>query len=103
MKIVKVILLGTLVVLSILTAMRAVYGETAISSKEGGKLYARYCAPCHGLRGDGKGFNAKNLDPRPANHTDAGFMGKKTDGELYDAVSGGGRAAGKSTDRKSVV
>ncbi len=55
-----------------------------------------YCTPCHGTKGDGKGFNAKNLDPRPANHTDANFMSKKTDKDLYDAISGGGKAVGKA-------
>ena len=63
----------------------------------GEKLYSHYCTPCHGFDGDGKGFNAKNLDPRPANHTDGGFMKKRTDKELYDAVSGGGKTVGKST------
>ncbi|MBI5196327.1 MAG: cytochrome c [Nitrospirae bacterium] len=67
------------------------------SLKEGEKIYVQYCTPCHGFNGDGKGFNAKNLDPRPANHTDGGFMKKRMDKELYDAVSGGGKAVGKST------
>jgi len=60
------------------------------------KVYQRYCATCHGDRGDGNGFNAKNLDPRPANHTDAALMFKRTDRELIDAISGGGRAVGKA-------
>ena len=60
------------------------------------KTYQQYCAPCHGDRGDGNGFNAKNLDPRPANHTDAVFMSKRSDRELFDAISGGGRAVGKA-------
>ncbi len=68
------------------------------SSLAGGeKLYKRYCSPCHGIKGDGKGFNAKNLDPRPANHTDAGLMNRRTDKELYDVIDGGGRSVGKST------
>ncbi len=60
------------------------------------KIYQRYCAPCHGNRGEGNGFNAKNLDPRPANHTDAVLMSKRTDKELFDAISGGGKAVGKA-------
>ncbi len=62
----------------------------------GEKIYVHYCSPCHGNNGDGKGFNAKNLDPRPANHTDVNLMTKRTDKELYDAVSGGGKAVGKA-------
>jgi len=68
------------------------------SSPAGGeKLYRRYCSPCHGTSGDGRGFNAKNLDPRPANHTDAEMMSSRTDRELYDVIYGGGRSVGKST------
>ncbi|MBI4709840.1 MAG: cytochrome c [Nitrospirae bacterium] len=97
MKIIKIILLGSLFVLIILIAIRTVQGEPKTSLKAGEELYVWYCIPCHGLAGDGKGFNAKNLDPRPANHTDGGFMKKRTDKELLDAVSGGGKAVGKST------
>ncbi|MEW6714711.1 MAG: cytochrome c [Nitrospirota bacterium] len=61
------------------------------------KLYSYYCSPCHGVKGDGNGFNAKNLDPRPANHTNPNLMTKRTDEELFDAISGGGKRVGKST------
>jgi mono/diheme cytochrome c family protein len=64
---------------------------------EGKSLYMHYCTSCHGNKGDGKGFNAKNLDPRPANHTDAKLMSKRSDKALYEVIYGGGRAAGKST------
>lgn len=67
------------------------------SLTDGEKTYQWYCAPCHGNKGNGKGFNAKNLDPRPADHTDIKLMSGRTDRELHDAVTGGGRAVGKST------
>lgn len=67
------------------------------SLAEGKKLYKLYCTACHGIKGDGNGFNAENLDPRPVNHTDNDFMSKKTDSELLNAISGGGKAVGKST------
>ncbi len=63
----------------------------------GEETYQWYCAACHGNEGDGKGFNAKNLDPRPADHTDKKLMNKRTNDELYNVIEGGGRAAGKST------
>jgi len=69
-------------------------GNPSLSDTE--KMYQQYCSACHGNRGDGNGFNAKNLDPRPANHTDAAFMSRRSDKELFEAVSGGGRAAGKA-------
>jgi len=68
----------------------------ASSFKEGKRLYLHYCTPCHGKKGNGKGFNARYLDPRPANHTDSVLMGKRTDGDLFDVIYGGGKAGGKS-------
>ncbi len=65
--------------------------------KNGESIYKWYCAPCHGIKGDGKGFNAKNLDPRPANHTDPDLMTKRTDDDLFEAISKGGKGVGKST------
>ena len=32
---------------------------------EGKRLFARYCATCHGESGQGDGQNAYNLDPKP--------------------------------------
>jgi len=32
---------------------------------EGKRLFAHYCATCHGERGQGDGQNAYNLDPKP--------------------------------------
>ena len=86
-------------VLIINSAISSVYGQTENnpSIAQGGKMYMHYCTACHGNKGDGKGFNAKNLDPRPAVHTDAAFMIKRTNKELSDAISGGGRTIGKST------
>jgi len=69
----------------------------AANDAAGEKLYRHYCTPCHGVKGNGKGFNAVNLDPRPANHRDAEFMSRRSDRELFDVIHGGGRAVGKST------
>ena len=33
----------------------------------GRKIYLRACAPCHGIRGDGKGPSARGFDPAPRN------------------------------------
>ena len=78
-------------------AIPAFCNEEVPSLSYGKETYKRYCAPCHGIKGDGKGFNAKNLDPRPANHMDKKLMSKRTDKDLYDVINGGGRDAGKST------
>lgn len=63
----------------------------------GERLYMHYCIPCHGVKGDGKGFNAEFLDPKPANHTDVVEMSKRTDEKLFDTIYGGGKEVAKST------
>ena len=35
------------------------------TATEGKRLFAHYCATCHGERGQGDGQNAYNLDPKP--------------------------------------
>ena len=85
--------------LSLIFYFSSAYGQAGGNTPllTGEKLYEHYCTPCHGIKGDGKGFNAKNLDPRPANHTDTDFMSKRTDKELSNAISGGGRFIGKAS------
>jgi mono/diheme cytochrome c family protein len=40
------------------------------AQREAGKqLYSRYCAQCHGDKGDGEGYAAAHLQPRPRNFT----------------------------------
>lgn len=82
--------------LFIVSSIQAFADEKPSSAKDE-KLYSYYCTPCHGIKGDGNGFNAKNLDPRPANHTNPNLMTKRTDDELFDAINGGGKRVGKST------
>ena len=56
--------------------------------KEGRALYVPYCAPCHGIKGDGKGPANASLSPNPANHT-AISMSNETDGTLFYKISEG--------------
>jgi cbb3-type cytochrome c oxidase subunit III len=40
------------------------------AQREAGKqLYSKYCAQCHGEKGDGEGYAAPHLEPRPRNFT----------------------------------
>lgn len=63
----------------------------------GTELYSHYCTPCHGIRGDGNGFNAHKLIVKPANHTDAKFMSERNDQKLFDTINLGGVEVAKST------
>jgi mono/diheme cytochrome c family protein len=60
---------------------------------EGGKLFNRYCTPCHGDSGAGDGYNAKNLDPHARDLTDSeeGYMAKLSNAEIYEVIEKGGR------------
>ena len=60
------------------------------------RTYVRFCAACHGDRGEGDGSNAANLPVRPARHADARTMSLRPDDSLYDAIAGGGWIMGKS-------
>jgi len=58
--------------------------------------YATYCAPCHGLLGQGDGPLAPLLVPRPARHSDTAFMNTLSDEYLFHLLKEGGPARGKS-------
>jgi mono/diheme cytochrome c family protein len=49
------------------------------SQRESGKrLYLKYCSQCHGEKGDGEGYAATHLRPRPRNFTTAKFKIRTT-------------------------
>ncbi len=63
---------------------------------DGLRLYLGYCFICHGQTGRGDGPYAASLSARPADLTDKGYFDEKTDLEIYDFISKGGIAHGKS-------
>lgn len=58
--------------------------------------YEENCAPCHGLNGNGKGFNEPNLTVKPGDFTNATLMEQRADDTLYDTIHVGGRIMNKS-------
>jgi len=64
---------------------------------EGRKLYATYCATCHGDKGKGDGAAAKSLPAKPADHTNGAVMNQLNDKFLTDLITKGGGAVGKSS------
>ena len=58
--------------------------------------YVTLCASCHGASGDGSGPAGQALDPRPARHDDGTYMNALSNDELFQVISEGGAAAGKS-------
>jgi mono/diheme cytochrome c family protein len=59
-------------------------------------MFMSACVPCHGEAGRGDGVAAKDLNPKPRNLTDAAYMAKLDDRYLYELISRGGIAVGKS-------
>lgn len=68
----------------------------APSTQQPSTLYAKWCASCHGERGDGNGANARYLPVRPAMHSSAPVMKGRSDDALFDAIAGGGAIMAKS-------
>ena len=62
----------------------------------GARLYATYCASCHGARGAGDGPAAAALAPPPARHDDGAVMNALSNQHLFRVIEGGGPAVGKS-------
>ena len=62
----------------------------------GAELYGQFCWTCHGAEGRGDGPTAATLSPKPADHSDARYMGSLSDEHLYRVIAEGGAAVGKS-------
>lgn len=58
--------------------------------------YRTYCAQCHGLQGNGRGVNIRDMSVQPRNHTDAAYMSSRSDDDLFTADKKGGLAINKS-------
>ena len=69
----------------------------AQNQAEGRKLYASYCASCHGDKGKGDGVAAGSLPVKPKDHTNGAVMNQLTDQSLAEVISKGGGGVGKST------
>ena len=58
--------------------------------------YQMFCASCHGPGGDGDGPVAQALDPKPARHSDGGYMNALSHDDLFQVIKFGGQSVGKS-------
>jgi mono/diheme cytochrome c family protein len=62
----------------------------------GKRIFANYCAACHGREGRGDGPIAGTVRPKPFDFSNQAAMDAKRDLDLYLAIFGGGKAMGKS-------
>ena len=69
---------------------------SASAAENGAALYETYCAQCHGMHGNGKGINVRDMSVQPRDHTDAKEMGARSDADLFKAIKEGGQSISKS-------
>jgi len=58
--------------------------------------YKAYCVQCHGMEGNGKGVNIRDMSVQPRDHTDAKAMSGRSDELLFKAIKEGGSSISKS-------
>ncbi len=58
--------------------------------------YKTYCVQCHGMAGNGKGINVRDMSVTPRDHTDAKAMSGRSDDLLFKAIKEGGDSINKS-------
>ena len=75
----------------------------ATSIEEGHKLYTKYCSECHGDSGKGDGEMSEDLNPKPANLTDADWKHGSTDGEIFVVVRDGVKGTGMKPFSKKMT
>lgn len=95
------LLLGTWVVLAACSSTPGPLSPSPaadrFAAEEGGRLFQKYCAPCHGPEGQGDGrFFASGLSPTPAALASAEFGRSRSDPDLVRAITHGSAAVGKS-------
>ena len=62
----------------------------------GKQIFMQVCVPCHGPEGKGDGPASATLDPKPRNLTDPAYMASLNERYLFELISRGGLAVGKS-------
>ncbi|MBI5043049.1 MAG: cytochrome c, partial [Nitrospirae bacterium] len=72
-----------------LTVALAVVAFAKGDAGKGKAVYAANCAMCHGDAGKGDGSAGAALTPKPRNFTDKSIMSKKTDDDLFKAITKG--------------
>ena len=75
---------------------------SAVSLAAGKKLYLSHCSECHGETGRGDGEMGEDMDPKPANLSDAEWKHGTTDGEIFAVVRDGIKGTGMKSFAKKM-
>jgi mono/diheme cytochrome c family protein len=81
----------------VVAALAGIAAAGAAGNAAKGKAkYQELCAACHGASGKGDGPAAAGLQTKPRNHTDAAYMNKLKDQQVFEIIKKGGQGVGKS-------
>jgi cytochrome c oxidase cbb3-type subunit 3 len=86
----------TKVLLSLLLLLAITISNTAFAKERAEDNYKTYCTQCHGIQGNGKGINIRDMSVQPRDHTDAKAMSSRSDQDLAKVIKEGGIAINKS-------
>ena len=76
----------------------------AASTAAGQTIFVKQCSSCHGDTAKGDGMMGEELDPKPANLTDAEWKHGSSDGEIFTVIRDGVKGTGmKSFSTKLTV
>jgi mono/diheme cytochrome c family protein len=76
---------------------------TAASTAAGEQLYVKHCSECHGDTGQGDGEMGEDMDPKPANLTDAEWKHGSSDGEIFTVIRSGVKSTGMKSFAKKLT
>lgn len=80
----------------LLIAVLSILSVSAQAKETAADNYRVYCVQCHGMEGNGKGVNIRDMSVSPRDHTDAKSMSGRSDDALFKVIKEGGSSISKS-------
>lgn len=80
----------------LLVILLATFSFQAQAKEAAADNYKAYCMQCHGMAGNGKGVNIRDMSVMPRDHTDAKAMSGRSDETLFKVIKEGGPSIEKS-------
>lgn len=80
----------------LLGLIMTICGNYASANEQPEDNYRTYCVQCHGLKGNGKGINVRDMSVQPRDHTDTAQMSTRSDDDLFKVIKEGGVSINKS-------
>lgn len=81
---------------AIICALLALVPAPTLAGERAVDNYRTYCVQCHGLDGNGKGVNIRDMSVQPRDHTDAKAMSGRSDETIFKVIKEGGPSIDKS-------